>query len=79
MVVPAVLIAMKTISFAARSTKPKGGTDLVDVKRLLLAIPEMKTETGEVSAALAELGAAPAALRAWHDVVASTIEPDEDE
>jgi len=45
---PPELIAMKVAALTQRQAQPKGGTDRADVQRLLLAFPELKSETGPV-------------------------------
>jgi len=76
---PADLVAMKVVSMVNRQGRPKGGTDLVDLQRLLLTFPELKTEEGAVAARLHELNADGAVFARWRELVAMAIEPDEDE
>jgi hypothetical protein len=77
--VPAALLAMKVISYAARRGQPKSGTDWRDLTVLLLAFPELKAEVGPVRAQLEELGAADAALDEWSRLVATEIAVPDDE
>lgn len=77
---PLDLVAMKVVSFAARRSQPKGATDLADLRRLLLAFPQLQTaEPDVVGARVAALTSAPAALEAWRELRAAHIEPDADE
>ena len=76
---PPELVAMKVISMVRRAGRPKAGTDLVDVQRLLLAFPELKAAEGAVLEQLRQMGADEAALSRWHEIALSHIEPDEDE
>jgi hypothetical protein len=73
-----VLVAMKVIALVRRRFAPKGGTDLADVRRLLLARPELRTEIGPVSRALERLGAGADALALWRDLVGEPIVTDEE-
>lgn len=80
---PADLIAAKSIALTQRRGKPKSGTDWRDLAMLLLAFPELKTDSGLVrerlEAAVAE-GAAASVLDAWKDLVSQEILPaDEDD
>lgn len=76
---PTTLVAMKVVGFAARKNRPKGDTDRADLRRLLLAFPDLKVESGEVSARLREMGATEAAFATWRELAASSIEPDDDD
>jgi hypothetical protein len=58
---------------------PKGDTDRRDLKMLLLAHPQLKTETGLVSERLREDKADPRAIDEWRLLVASTILPENDD
>lgn len=77
--IPAELIGQKVLSMVGRSTTAKGMTDVADLRRLLLAFPELKTEQGIVADTLRASGASAAALDAWRDLVAQTIDPDDDD
>jgi hypothetical protein len=78
-IVPVDLIAMKVISLVRRAGRPKAGTDFVDVQRLLLAFPELKSEAGPVADQLRRMGANEEVLSRWGEIVQAPIEPDEDE
>jgi hypothetical protein len=71
---PAELAAMKSIAIAARKGQEKGLSDRLDLHRLLRAFPELRAETGPVPARLAAVGADPAALAAWREVVQAPLE-----
>jgi hypothetical protein len=76
---PAELINHKIRSLVSRRNTPKGMTDAADLRRLLLAFPELKTAEGLVADSLQAGGASDEALDAWRDLVAQEIEPDDDE
>ena len=76
---PPELVAMKVISMVRRAGRPKAGTDLVDVQRLLLAFPELKAPEGAVLEQLRQMEAEAAAVSRWQEIVLSDIDPDEDE
>jgi hypothetical protein len=54
-------------------------TDTADLRRLLLAFPELKTAEGLVADALQAAGAVDKAFDAWHDLVAQEIQPDDED
>ena len=78
-IAPPELIAMKVVSLVHRKGRPKGGTDLVDVQRLLLAFPDLKTEEGPVIDRLRQMSAPENVLFRWREIARTPIEPDEDE
>ena len=78
-IAPPDLIAMKVISMVHRAGRPKAGTDLVDLQRLLLTFPELKVDEGIVSDRLRHMSAPEAVLSRWREIVAAPIVPDEDE
>lgn len=74
------LVARKVISLHSRRGQPKAGTDWRDLALLLLAFPELKTESGPVSEVLHSLGAKEEEVRAWNELVRQEInKPDEDD
>ena len=77
--VPAELISHKVRSLVSRRKTPKGMTDVADLRRLLLAFPDLKTAEGLVADALQAAGASDEALEAWRDLVTQEIVPDDDE
>lgn len=76
---PAELIAMKVISMVHRAGRPKAGTDLVDVQRLLLAFPDLKIESGAIADRLRSMSASENAMLRWTEISRTPIEPDEDD
>ena len=78
-IAPPELVAMKVLSLVRRAGRPKAGTDLVDVQRLLLAFPDLKTEDGVVIDRLRDLGAEGDVIARWREIARAPIEPDEDE
>ena len=78
-VTAAELVARKIISLQSRRGQPKSGTDWRDIAMLLLAFPELKTESGAVSEILNSLGATKEEMKTWSDVVHQEIsKPDDD-
>jgi hypothetical protein len=80
-VAPETLAAFKLLALHSRANKPKGGTDLVDLRRLLLAQPQLAADEGilTVSAIIAELGGSPAVLDRWRELATTPQEPDDDD
>ena len=74
---PAVTLAMKICALEKRRFAPKGATDLADVRRLLIAHPELREEQGVVSAAIERLGE-PRAIEAWRALLKEPIVSDDD-
>lgn len=78
-IAPPELVAMKVVSLVRRAGRPKAGTDLVDVQRLLLAFPDLKSDTSVVSDRLRQLSAGTEVLSRWLEIAHAPIEPDDDE
>jgi len=76
---PAELIARKVISYHSRRGQPKSGTDWRDLAMLLLAFPQLKTESGPVNEVLQSLGAKYEVISAWRELVAQEIRVPDDE
>jgi hypothetical protein len=76
---PADLIASKVIAYHQRRGKPKSGTDWRDIAMLLLAFPELKSDTSPVTDRLKTAGAEQVSLEVWHEIVGREIEPPDDE
>ena len=76
---PTELIRMKVLSMVSRPKTAKGLTDEADLKRLLLAFPELKSEQGAVTDRLRETGATEPVLAAWQELVRQEILPDQDD
>lgn len=76
---PPELIAHKVISYNARRGKPKAGTDWRDLAMLLLAFPDLKSNSGKVIEILRTLEASDEVKNEWRDLVAQVIGlPDDD-
>lgn len=76
---PAELIASKVLSLISRPKTPKGMTDAADLRRLLLAFPELKTEKGLVAETLHRLESPANALDAWRNLVGQEILPEDED
>jgi len=78
-VTPPELIAHKVISYNARRGNPKAGTDWRDLAMLLLAFPELKSESGAVREKLRQLTASVEVMNEWRDLVSQQISLPEDD
>jgi len=80
-VTPPELIANKVVALHAREGTPKSGTDWRDIAVLVLAFPELKSDTGLVADRLRAAGANDAVMAKWTEIVHTDIraEADEDE
>jgi hypothetical protein len=78
-VTPPELIAGKAMALSSRRGKPKAGSDWRDLAVLLLAFPELKREEGPVAERLRAAGASKAMMRAWKDLVAQQILPEDED
>lgn len=76
---PPELICHKLLSMLNRSRTAKGMTDGADLRRLLLAFPELKTEQGPVADCLHRAGAAAAHFAAWMELVHQEILPEDED
>ncbi|RME40748.1 MAG: hypothetical protein D6796_16780 [Caldilineae bacterium] len=76
---PVELIASKVTSYHRRRGKPKAGTDWRDLAMLLLKFPEFKNNPRPVADCLLDSGASPAVLETWREIVATEIEPEDEE
>ena len=72
-----VLVAMKVCALTKRRAAPKGATDLADLRRLLLAHPELRASDA-LEAALSLVGADPAARATWTELLAAPTVTDEE-
>ncbi len=80
LVAPEPLVALKVLALHSRGKKPKGGTDLVDLRRLMLALPHLQDGEGSaVASILSSMGAAGEVLELWRTLATSTIEADDDD
>jgi hypothetical protein len=73
------LVAMKICAFANRREAPKGATDLADLRRLLLAHPQLREAESGIDALLDRTGGGPQAHAAWAELLGAAIVADEDE
>lgn len=78
-ITPEELVAMKVVSMAARRGRPKELSDRLDVRRLLLALPDLKCSEGSVAASLRRMGQPEAILDLWQEIVREPSLADEDE
>lgn len=76
---PAELIAQKVLSMIGRPKTPKAFMDAADLRRLLLAFPELKTTVGSVVDVLRSVEAPEAAFEAWRELIAAEILPEDDD
>lgn len=76
---PPELICQKLMSMVTRPNTRKGMMDAADLRGLLVRFPELKAEEGPVADALRRVEAPDAALRAWQDLVAQEILPEDED
>jgi len=76
---PAELIALKVVSYHTRRGKPKSFSDRRDLAMLLLAFPDLKTESGPVESSLKSLGVSQAVMNSWRELVSEEIQESSDE
>jgi hypothetical protein len=76
---PVELVVMKVLGLAARRGKEKGLSDRLDLHRLLNTFPDLRAPFGAVGQRLRDVGASPAELATWAEVVAERFDPDDDE
>ena len=76
---PPDLICAKVLGMVERDKTPKGATDLADLRRLLLAFPELKANEGPVGERLQASRGPESALAAWRQLVAEDIRPTADD
>lgn len=75
---PEELIAQKVMSYTARKGQPKSGLDWRDLTLLLIAHPQLKSETGAVADRLAAATANQAAVDEWKNLVTVQITAESD-
>lgn len=78
-VAPPELIAGKLMALESRRGKPKSGTDWRDLAILLLTFPDLKSAHGPVRERLQAAGVTPEVLRAWEELVAQEILPEDED
>jgi Nucleotidyl transferase AbiEii toxin, Type IV TA system len=72
------VVALKLRALAQRRLAPKGATDLADLRRLLIAHPELRTKSGTVADAIERTGGGDGASQAWHELLEAPLITDED-
>jgi len=70
---PPTLIALKVVAYHTRRGNPKAFLDRRDLAVLLLAFPNLKTESGAVEDSLKSLGVSEKVLDSWRELVAEEI------
>ena len=78
-ITPSNLIASKVISYHRRRGKPKAGTDWRDLAMLLLEFPDLKSYEGPVDDRLQTSMVEPEVYTVWHELVATTIETEDED
>ncbi len=78
-IAPPDLIRQKLTSFVSRSGSAKRLIDLADIHRLLLAFLDLRSPDGVVTSLMRDSGTPPAAWKAWEEIVAGEIAPENDE
>lgn len=76
---PADLIALKVVSYHTRRGKPKSFLDRRDLAMLLLAFPDLKTESGPVESSLKSLNVSEGVMDFWRELVSEEIQESSDE
>ena len=76
---PPDLIASKVISLWQRRGKSKSFTDRRDLMLLLLAFPDLKSHTGQVTDCLLTANTGPDAMRLWSELVKEEIAPESED
>lgn len=76
---PAQLIGYKVLSMISRPRTAKGLMDAADLRRLLLAFPELKAAEGPVAEVLLGMDAPGEAFDAWRELVAEEILPEDED
>lgn len=77
-IAPAELIAAKVIAYHRRRGQPKSGTDWRDLALLLLAFPELRSDSGPIADCINAAKADPAVLATWKELVHQKIAPEEE-
>lgn len=76
---PEEVIANKVTAYVRRKEKPKGGTDLRDIRSMLLQYPNLKTLDGPVAERLRENEADETAFSQWREFVEKELESEDDD
>jgi len=79
-VAPVGLVAGKTMRYAARRRQPNGGTDLADLRRLLLQFADFTTvRSSTIAEQIRAIGGSEDAVRTWEALCLDRIEPGEED
>ena len=73
-----VLTALKVSAIVRRRMAPKGATDLADLRRILLAHPELREADGAVANAIRALGGGELERQQWLALLAEPLVSDEE-
>lgn len=73
-----LLVAMKVHAWSRRRLAPKGGTDIADLRRLLLARPDLRHDDAQVLESIEKIGGDEATRAAWQEVLSAPVVSDED-
>jgi hypothetical protein len=76
---PEDLIAQKVMSIVSRRAQPKADSDRRDLKVMLLAFPQLKSDAGPVLDRLLARRADDSVVKEWRTLVATEILPEDDE
>jgi hypothetical protein len=74
----ATLTALKISALVKRRLAPKGATDLADIRRVLLAHPELRDDKERVPTAIRAVGGGDVELRQWLELLAQPLVSDEE-
>jgi hypothetical protein len=74
-----LMIALKALALSKRRLSPKGGTDLADVRRMLLAHPELRANDGPVVEAIGRIGGGDVVAGVWEELRSEPGLPDDDD
>lgn len=73
-----VLAALKTCALVKRRQAPKGATDLADLRRILLAHPELRQDQAGVAEAIRVVGGGQEEITQWTALLAEALVSDEE-
>jgi len=74
-----LMIALKALALSKRRLSPKGGTDLADVRRMLLAHPELRANDGPVVEAIGRIGGGDDVAGVWEELRNEPAVADDDD
>ena len=74
-----LMVALKALALSKRRMAPKGGTDLADVRRMLLARPELRAKDGPVAEAITRIGGGEDVVRVWEELRSEPAVADDDD